>query len=117
MNLKNKLNGVFALLAIFSITIVACNDDDDSNPDACKDLTEFMACTNCCESNGFEGAEFDLTTNECECSDDFDDNTDDNVNTSGCDTANSEAECNSCCSTNGFAGYIYESFGQECDCL
>lgn len=118
MNLKNQLKGVFVLLTIFSIAFVACNKDDDSASDACNDITELSACVDCCETNGFEGAEFDLITETCECTNDFDDDdntTDDNI--ADCDTATSEEECNSCCSTNGFAGYMYESFGQECSCL
>lgn len=119
MNLKNQLKGIFVLLTIFSIAFVACNKDDDGATDACIDVTELSACVDCCQNSGFEGAEFDLITETCECTNDFDDDdfSDDDLASDVCDNVTSFNECNSCCIDNGYAGGMYESFGQDCDCL
>lgn len=118
MNLKNQLKGIFVLLAIFSIVFVACNKDDDAS-DACLDVTELSACVDCCQTNGFEGAEFDLITDTCECTDDFDDDfSDDNQSSSVCSSVTNENACSTCCSGEGFTGYMWSSgFGGGCSCL
>ena len=118
MNLKNQLKGIFVLLTIFSIAFVACNKDDDGATDACIDVTELSACVDCCQNSGFEGAEFDLITETCECTNDFDDDfSDDNANASVCQgQVGNENACSTCCSDAGFVGYIWGGFG-DCGCL
>lgn len=118
MNLKNQLKGIFVLLTIFSIAFVACNKDDDGATDACRDVTELSACVDCCQNSGFEGAEFDLITETCECTNDFDDDdfSDDDASSSVCQGVSNENACSTCCSDEGFTGYIWGGFG-DCGCL